>query len=85
MLKTYRLLPKCRARHNPKEFFESHLMTKMEISVNLVDPIPVHLIHRTALAPAASRINFRGDIYGRDAQIWQALASQGVVLPSIRG
>ena len=60
-------------------------MTKMEISVDLVDPVPVHLIYRTALAPAEGRINFRGDIYGRDAQIWQALASQGVVLTAIRG
>ena len=70
---------------NPKVFFEAQLMTQMEITINLVDPIPVHLIYRTAVAPADGRVNFRNDIYGRDAQIWQALASQGVVLASVRG
>jgi len=45
----------------------------------------VHLIYRTATVPADGRINFRRDIYGRDLQIWQALAGKGVALQPVRG
>ena len=69
----------------PEDFFKAQLTTGMEISVNLVEPVPVHLIYRTATVPADGRINFRSDIYGRDLQIWQALAGQGVALQPVRG
>ena len=69
----------------PEEFFNAQLTTGMEISVNLVEPVPVHLIYRTATVPTDGRINFRSDIYGRDQLIWQALSSQGVALQTVRG
>ena len=69
----------------PEEFFNAQLTTGMEISVNLEEPVPVHLIYRTATVPTDGRINFRSDIYGRDQLIWQALSSQGVALQTVRG
>ena len=69
----------------PEEFFNAQLTTGMEISVNLKEPVPVHLIYRTATVPTDGRINFRSDIYGRDQLIWQALSSQGVALQTVRG
>jgi murein L,D-transpeptidase YcbB/YkuD len=69
----------------PEEFFNAQLTTGMEISVNLEEPVPVHLIYRTATVPTDGRINFRSDIYGRDELIWQALSSQGVALQTVRG
>jgi len=47
--------------------------------------IPVHIIYRTALARPEGGLEFRPDVYGRDAKIWQALQSQGVVMGEITG
>ena len=36
-------------------------------------PVPVHLIYRTAFTAAKGHMQYRDDIYGRDARIWAAL------------
>lgn len=70
---------------NPQELFQMHLRSGEERRVDLADPVPVHLVYRTALTQADGRMQFRRDVYGRDGQIWNALAREGVVLRAIRG
>ena len=79
----YALLAKQEA--DPTGFFQSHLRTGRESRVNLVDPVPVHIIYRTAYTDARGNLNFRRDIYGRDARIWDALQKAGVELRQVQG
>lgn len=70
---------------NPKEFFQERLKTKRETQVDLEQPIPVHIIYRTAYTQAKGPVQYRRDVYGRDAKIWKAMANEGVVLRSHQG
>ncbi|MBM7067418.1 L,D-transpeptidase family protein [Actibacterium sp. 188UL27-1] len=65
---------------DPVGLFQSKLGTGRETLVKLEQPVPVHLIYRTAFTPAKGRINFRRDIYGRDGRIFDALVSAGVAV-----
>jgi murein L,D-transpeptidase YcbB/YkuD len=47
--------------------------------------VPVHLVYFTAWPNAGGRIDYRRDVYGRDAAIFEAMRAAGVVLPSVRG
>lgn len=73
-----------RQEDNPEQYFQRILNSRQETKVNLDQPIPVHLIYRTAFTRAKGPVNFRPDVYGRDAAIWRALANEGVVLPTGR-
>ncbi|MBL4767924.1 MAG: L,D-transpeptidase family protein, partial [Rhodobacteraceae bacterium] len=70
---------------NPKEYFHSVLRTGQETKVKLDQPIPVHLIYRTAITMPRGGTEYRRDVYGRDAKIWSALAAAGVVLSDVQG
>nr|WP_322868040.1 L,D-transpeptidase family protein [Aquicoccus sp. G2-2]MEA1113117.1 L,D-transpeptidase family protein [Aquicoccus sp. G2-2] len=70
---------------DPVGLFQSHLRTGRESVVQLAQPVPVHLIYRTAYTQAKGRTQYRRDIYGRDARIWNALANAGVALRATRG
>ncbi|MGR3713612.1 MAG: L,D-transpeptidase family protein [Shimia sp.] len=70
---------------NPKSYFHTRLKTGRETTVKLETQVPVHIIYRTAYTEAKGPVQYRRDIYGRDAKIWQALANQGVVLPGQQG
>jgi murein L,D-transpeptidase YcbB/YkuD len=70
---------------NPKEYFQSILNTRKETKVVLEQPVPVHLIYRTAFATNHGQIEFRRDMYGRDAKIWSALNDAGVALSDVQG
>ncbi|MEL6685231.1 MAG: L,D-transpeptidase family protein, partial [Pseudomonadota bacterium] len=70
---------------NPEEVFQAHLRTGRERRVDLEAPVPVHLIYRTAIAPADGGVEFRRDVYGRDARIWNALSREGVALRAVQG
>lgn len=74
----YALLAKQEA--DPVNFFQRILRTGDNYKVDLVEPIPVHLIYRTAFTQAKGHVNYRADVYGRDAEIWQALQAEGVSL-----
>jgi len=79
----YALLAKQEA--DPEAFFKATLRTGRETYVYLKEPVPVHLIYRTAITTPKGDLEFRRDIYGRDAKIWAALRAAGVVLSGASG
>ncbi len=79
----YALLAK--QTNDPKGVFHAHLKTGQESVVPLEEPVPVHLIYRTAFTTAKGGVEYRRDIYGRDATIWKALAREGVALRAVGG
>ena len=74
-----------RQSDDPVDYFQSRLRTGAETRVDLMQPIPVHLDYRTAFTSAKGRTQYRPDIYGRDAKVWDALSAQGVALPGAEG
>ena len=70
---------------NPEAYFKERLATGRETVVPLEKQVPVHLVYRTAFTQAKGKIQFRRDVYGRDAKIWKALANAGVSLRAARG
>lgn len=79
----YALLAK--QTNDPQGFFKARLDTGRESRVNLAEPVPVHLIYRTAFTQAKGRTQYRRDVYGQDAKIFNALSKAGVVLRAVRG
>ncbi|NNE87083.1 MAG: L,D-transpeptidase family protein, partial [Silicimonas sp.] len=79
----YALLAK--QEKNPEAYFQSVLATRKERVVPLEQQVPVHLVYRTAFTQAKGNVQFRRDVYGRDAKIWRALEQAGVSLGSVRG
>ena len=79
----YTLLSK--QEESPKEFFHRTLKTGRETQVDLETKLPVHIIYRTAFTNAKGPVQYRRDVYGRDAKIWKAMANEGVVLRSVQG
>ena len=74
-----------RQESDPKGYFESVLNTRRETYVQLEQHVPVHIIYRTAFTQAQGRMQYRGDVYGRDAGIWDALEKAGVSLDAPQG
>ena len=70
---------------DPKGVFQAALQSGQNTRINLEPAIPVHLVYRTAIMPAAGRANYRDDVYGRDARIFAALQAAGVALPATDG
>lgn len=67
---------------DPKGEFDRILNSGRETKVVLDQKVPVHIIYRTAFADERGQIEYRRDMYGRDARIWDALAAAGVALPA---
>lgn len=65
---------------DPRSYFDGILASQRQTRVRLEEPVPVHLIYRTAFTRAKGKVNYRHDIYGRDAKIWAALRAAGVTL-----
>lgn len=74
-----------RQEADPKTFFDQILNSGRQTRVNLTEPVPVHLIYRTAFTTPKGKTNFRRDVYGRDTKIWEALERAGVELRAVRG
>lgn len=70
---------------DPVGFFQAALRTGQERQVDLDTPLPVHLVYRTAFTNVQGQLQFRPDIYGRDAQIWRALSAAGVEIGGVQG
>lgn len=69
---------------DPVAFFQSHLRSGAESRVNLEQPVPVHLIYRTAFTTAKGHTQFRRDVYDRDSAIWTALGAAGVEIGGVQ-
>jgi murein L,D-transpeptidase YcbB/YkuD len=65
--------------------FQSALETGQEITVALAQPVPIHIIYRTAVSTGEGRMGYRRDIYGRDALIFTALSEAGVAIRQNQG
>ena len=74
-----------RQMSNPKQFFDAELATGRQSRVDLKEPVPVHLVYRTAFTTARGGVEFRRDFYGRDAKIWAGLRNAGVALRAVQG
>ncbi len=70
-----------RQTDNPVGMFQRILNTGQETQVNLDVHIPVHLTYWTAWVDDDGGLNFRDDVYGRNARLGQAIRSMGVVMP----
>ncbi len=79
----YELLSRQEA--DPKALFDRIVESGRQTRVTLDEKVPVHIIYRTATVPAHGPAQYRGDIYGRDAKVWDALQKAGVSLPAHQG
>jgi murein L,D-transpeptidase YcbB/YkuD len=70
---------------DPEGDFKRVLNSRRETRVELQEPVPVHLIYRTAVTNARGHTEYRADIYGRDAKIWKALSREGVEMGAYQG
>nr|WP_255509416.1 L,D-transpeptidase family protein [Oceaniovalibus sp. ACAM 378] len=68
---------------DPEGLFQRYLRTGAETRVNLDTPVPIHLVYRTAYTKPTGGMEYRGDVYGRDARILSALRSAGVAIPAV--
>lgn len=79
----YELLSRQEA--DPKAAFDRVLDSGRQERIVLKDPVPVHLDYRTAFANPKGRMQYRRDMYGRDAAIFDALVDAGVAAPADGG
>ena len=63
---------------NPEKEFQEILTKTQETQLNLNRDIPVKIIYRTAFFDKFGQVQFRSDIYGRDALVFMALSEAGV-------
>ncbi len=73
----YELLSRQEA--DPRAVFHKALDTRQQERIFLKEPVPIHLEYRTAFANPRGHMQFRRDVYGRDAEIFEALVKAGVV------
>jgi murein L,D-transpeptidase YcbB/YkuD len=57
----------------PIEDINQTIATGNTIDRNLPQPVQAFVVYETAFADADGRLQFRPDVYGRDAEIWQQL------------
>ena len=69
-----------RKEDDPKKAFHAVLDTGRQERITLKVPVPVHLEYRTAFSNPKGRMQYRRDIYGRDAAILAALIKAGVAV-----
>ncbi len=63
---------------DPVAYFDRIYRSGQQTRVYLDDPVPVHLVYRTAFTDPRGQLSFRADVYGRDARIATALERAGV-------
>jgi L,D-transpeptidase YcbB len=70
---------------DPTAEFARFLNTGRESPVKLDKPVPVHLVYFTADPSSKGKMNYRRDVYGRDALIYDALMEAGLALRGVQG
>lgn len=70
---------------DPEAYFASVIETAVETEISLRRPLPVHLTYRTAWVGNDGVLNFRQDVYGRDATVYSALEQAGVTVFDVKG
>jgi murein L,D-transpeptidase YcbB/YkuD len=73
-----------RQMREPEPYFQNILASGKQTIVPLEEPIPVHLDYRTAFTEPKGPLQFRRDIYGRDARVWSEMEKAGVALRAVR-
>ena len=74
-----------RQESDPQAVFQARLRSGGESRITLEQPVPVHIDYRTAFTNVTGQLQFRRDVYGRDAVIWNALAREGVAVRAVQG
>ena len=70
-----------RQEPDPVGFYQRILRSGQQTRVFLDEPVPIHLVYQTAFTSVEGRLNYRADIYGRDARLHEALLRAGVESP----
>lgn len=70
---------------DPQGLFKKTLDTGAEQAIRLDQHVPVHLVYFTAFPGAKGQMNYRPDVYGRDALIYDALIEAGVAPGGVQG
>ena len=70
---------------DPKATFQTVLQSGKEDTIMLDQKVPVHLVYFTAFVSRTGTLEYRRDVYGRDAEIFDALSKAGVVLCGVQG
>ena len=60
--------------------FAGFLEKNREIQINLQESVPVHIQYRTVFKGIDGQINYRSDIYGRDAMVFLAMSDAGLIV-----
>ncbi len=74
-----------RQSDDPQGDFRQYLNSGRETTVPLEQPVPVHLVYFTAWPSPRGEIEYRRDVYGRDARVFDALIAAGVAMPELQG
>ncbi len=74
-----------RQMDDPKPYFDGLVRSGRQTKVDLEEHVPVHLVYFTAFTSATGEMQYRRDIYDRDARLFRALADAGVVFPGREG
>ena len=62
----------------PVDAIDQSIATGATARTPVPKPVPVFVVYETAFADADGKLQFRADVYGRDAEIWQSLAPRGL-------
>ncbi len=73
-----------RQSDDPQAKYHRVLNTRQLTRIYLDEKVPVHLVYRTAFTDVRGALNFRDDIYGRDARIYDALLRAGAVADGLQ-
>ena len=63
---------------NPEKVFNNLLKNEVEFKLDLKEDIPVHITYSTVWSDNSEEVNYRRDIYGRDAEIYKSLQELGL-------
>jgi len=70
---------------DPEAAFQRVLNTGKETQIDLVSPVPVHIVYRTVWIDSDGQPQYRHDVYNRDKMVFDALVAAGVTLTTVEG